>query len=69
MEIHNFMNNFKTAILLATISGLLVVIGGAVGGIQGSLLFLILALALNIGSYWKSADLVLKASRAREVSL
>ena len=69
VEIHNFMNNFKTAILLATISGLLVVIGGAVGGIQGSLLFLILALALNIGSYWKSADLILKASRAREVSL
>ncbi|MEE2875349.1 MAG: M48 family metalloprotease [Chloroflexota bacterium] len=63
------MNNFKTAILLATISGLLVVIGGAVGGIQGSLLFLILALALNVGSYWKSADLVLKASRAHEVSV
>ena len=68
MEINNFMNNFKTAILLATISGLLVVIGGAVGGIQGSLLFLILALILNVGSYWKSADLVLRASRAREVS-
>jgi heat shock protein HtpX len=63
------MNNFKTAILLATISGLLVVIGGAVGGIQGSLLFLILALALNVGSYWKSADLVLRASRAHEVSV
>ena len=43
------MNNFKTAILLASISGLLVVIGGAVGGIQGSLLFLIMALALNVG--------------------
>lgn len=63
------MNNFKTAILLASISGLLVVIGGAVGGIQGSLLFLIMALALNVGSYWKSADLVLRASRAREVSV
>ena len=69
MEIRNFMNNFKTAILLASISGLLVVIGGAVGGIQGSLLFLIMALALNVGSYWKSADLVLRASRAREVSI
>ena len=69
VEIRNFMNNFKTAILLATISGLLVVIGGAVGGIQGSLLFLILALALNVGSYWKSADLVLRASRAHEVSV
>tara|TARA_Y100001960_G_scaffold314630_1_gene379084 strand:- start:302 stop:1258 length:957 start_codon:yes stop_codon:yes gene_type:complete len=62
------MNNIKTALLLTSISALLILIGGAVGGLEGSLLFLILALALNVGSYWKSADLVLRASRAREVT-
>ena len=62
------MNNIKTALLLTSISALLILIGGAVGGLEGSLLFLVLALALNVGSYWKSADLVLRASRAREVT-
>ena len=61
------MQNFKTVVLLAGISGLLLAIGFAIGGIGGVIIALVLAAALNIGSYWFSADIVLKSSHAREI--
>ncbi len=61
------MQNFKTVLLLAGISGLLLAIGFAIGGIGGVIIALVLAAALNIGSYWFSADVVLKTSHAREI--
>ena len=61
------MQNFKTVVLLAAISGLLLAIGFAVGGIGGVIIALVLAVALNFGSYWFSANIVLKSSRAREI--
>jgi heat shock protein HtpX len=61
------MNNLKTAVLLAAISGLLIAIGGTLGGLNGMILFGVFAIAMNFGSYWFSADIVLRATRAKEI--
>ena len=61
------MNNLRTAILLATLSGLLIVTGGVVGGSGGLVIFAAIAVAMNVGSYWFSADIVLRSSRAVEI--
>ena len=61
------MQNLKTVVLLAGISGLLLLIGFSVGGLGGVIIALVIAMALNVGSYWFSADIVLKTSKAREI--
>jgi heat shock protein HtpX len=61
------MQNVKTVVLLAAISGLLIAVGGAIGGLGGVILFGIIAAVMNMGSYWFSADIVLKTSRAHEI--
>lgn len=61
------MNNLKTFVLMAAISGVLIAVGGAVGGLPGIILFGAIAFAMNIGSYWFSADIVLKSSHAVEI--
>lgn len=61
------MNNLRTVVLLAAISGLLIAIGGAVGGVNGVILFAVMAGAMNLGSYWFSADIVLRSAHAREI--
>ena len=62
------MNNIKTAVLLAALSGLLIAVGGALGGASGAMTFFFIALAMNLGSYWFSADIVLRTSRAHEIT-
>src|SRR5689334_20086273 len=63
------MNNaIKTTILLATLTGLLVVIGGFLGGQSGMLLFFGVAVVMNLGAYWFSGDIALRMANAREVS-
>lgn len=62
------MQNFKTVVLLAAISGLLIAIGGAMGGYAGVAIAFAIALAMNVGSYWFSADIVLKTSHAHEIA-
>ena len=61
------MNNLKTVVLLAALSGLLVAVGGAIGGAGGAMAFFAISLLMNVGSYWFSADLVLRTSHAREI--
>lgn len=61
------MNNLKTLVLLAALSGLLIALGGALGGTNGVLMALVFAAVMNIGSYWFSADIVLRMSHAREI--
>lgn len=58
----------KTTLLLATLTGLLVVAGGALGGSYGAALGLFVALAMNFGSYWFSDRIAMKMAGAREVS-
>ena len=61
------MNTIKTAVLLAAMSGLLIAIGGSLGGSNGAVIALFVAVAMNFGSYWFSADIVLRTARAKEI--
>ncbi len=60
-------NFFKTAVLLAALTCLVVLIGGAVGGQQGMLIAFIFAAAMNFASYWFSDKIVLSMYRAQPV--
>ena len=62
------MNNLKTLILLAALSGLLIALGGALGGANGVVIALLFAAVMNMGSYWFSADILLRMAHAREIS-
>ena len=57
-------NTAKTFILLAGLTGLLVVIGGAVKGGVGATVMLGVSLVMVGGSYWFSDKLAIKAARA-----
>ncbi|HWR24672.1 MAG TPA: zinc metalloprotease HtpX [Methanosarcina sp.] len=61
-------NMFRTTILLAFLTGLLVLIGNYVGGTGGMIIAFLFAVILNFGSYWYSDKIVLKMYRAKEVS-
>ena len=61
------MQNVKTVVLLAAISGILIAVGAAIGGPGGAVVALVVAGAMNVGSYWLSADIVLKTSKAHEI--
>ncbi len=61
------MNGLKTAALLAFLSALLIVAGGALGGQSGLVLALGMAVVMNFGSYWFSDKIVLRMYRAVEV--
>ena len=58
-------NMFKTALLLAVLTAMLIVIGNALGGQQGMLVAFVLALAMNFFSYWFSDRIVLAMYGAR----
>ena len=60
-------NGLKTALLLGALSGLLLLIGEALGGSQGMMLGFLLAGVMNFGSYWFSDKIVLKMYSAKEV--
>jgi heat shock protein HtpX len=60
-------NMFKTTILLASLTGLLVLIGSH-WGTGGMIIAFLFAVILNFGSYWYSDKIVLKVYRAKEVS-
>jgi heat shock protein HtpX len=61
-------NTLKTTVLLASLTGLLVVIGYFLGGSGGMLLFFGFAVLMNLGAYWYSGDIALRMAGAREVS-
>lgn len=61
-------NYLKTAILLGALTGLILVVGQVIGGNSGMLVALVIAAALNLGSYWFSDRIVLSMYRGREVS-
>ena len=60
-------NLFKTAVLLAALTSLVVLIGGAIGGEQGMLVAFVLAAAMNFGSYWFSDRIVLSMYGAQPI--
>jgi heat shock protein HtpX len=63
----NFGAALRTTILLASLTGLLVVIGALIGGPQTALMFLGIALLFNLGAYWFSDKLALTMSRAKPI--
>src|SRR5215813_12487969 len=60
-------NIFKTGLLLAVLTAMLVVIGGAIGGQQGMILAFFVALAMNFFSYWFSDKMVLAMYGAQPI--
>ena len=62
------LNNIKAVFLLTLLSGVLFVLGFAVGGQVGLIVALVFALAMNIGSYWFSDKLALRMTGAKEVT-
>jgi len=60
-------NLMKTAMLMAAITALFMAVGQAMGGQQGMVLALLVALGMNFFSYWFSDKMVLKMYNAREV--
>jgi heat shock protein HtpX len=58
----------RTTILLATLTGLLVVLGQLLGGPSMALMFLVIGAIINLGAFWFSDKIALKMSRARPLS-
>jgi len=61
-------NTLKTTILLAALTGLLIVVGSALGGTSGMVIAFMLAAAMNLGAWWFSDKLALSMSGAKPVS-
>src|SRR5689334_18514491 len=62
------INNIKTAVILAGLGGILILIGGLLGGTTGLVIGLGIGLLVVGVSYWKSDVLAIKAARARPVT-
>jgi heat shock protein HtpX len=60
-------NSLKTVLLLGLLSGILLVIGEALGGANGLVMAFGIAVVMNFISYWFSDKIVLKMYRAQEV--
>lgn len=61
------MNYFKTAILLAAMTALFMAVGFLIGGQAGMAIAFVIALAMNVFSYWNSDKMVLRMHNAKEV--
>lgn len=57
-------SQLKTMLLLALLSALIILLGGLIGGRGGIIMAFLIAVAMNIGSYWFSDKIVLNMYRA-----
>ncbi|MBL0718352.1 zinc metalloprotease HtpX [Piscinibacter sp. Jin2] len=60
-------NLMKTAMLMAAITALFMALGQMIGGSQGMVLALLVAIGMNFFSYWFSDKMVLRMYNAQEV--
>ncbi len=60
-------NTFKTTLLLASLTALIMMIGGYFGGQGGMVIAFAFAVIMNFGAYWFSDKVVLKMYSARQV--
>jgi heat shock protein HtpX len=60
-------SQIKTGLLLALLSGVILVLGQFLGGSTGLIIAFVFALVMNIGSYWYSDKIVLRIYKAREL--
>lgn len=61
-------NYFKTAMLMAALTAILVLLGGVIGGSTGLIVMLVIAVGFNFAMYWMSGPMALKMSRAVAVT-
>jgi heat shock protein HtpX len=61
------MSYFRTAILLAGLTGLFMGVGYLIGGASGAMIALVVAAAMNLFAYWNSDRMVLSMHGAQEV--
>ncbi|MFZ0098864.1 MAG: zinc metalloprotease HtpX [Gemmobacter sp.] len=59
---------FKTALLMAAMTGLFMAVGGLIGGSNGALIALVFAAVMNLMTWWNSDRAVLSMTGARLVS-
>jgi heat shock protein HtpX len=64
----NFSAALRTTILMATLGGLLVAIGYAIGGISIASVFLVIALIMNGVAFWFSDKIAIASARAKPLS-
>ena len=64
----NFAAGLRTVLLMAALGGLLVGIGAVIGGPDMALLFLGIALVINLGSWFFSDKIAIKMSGAKPVT-
>jgi heat shock protein HtpX len=64
----NWQATLKTVILLSTLGGILVGAGYLIGGPSTALIFLFIAVLINMGSWFFSDRIALAAARAKPVS-
>lgn len=65
---HRYANGLKTAFLLGALGGLILLIGAWLGGPQGLVIALFVAIGINAFSYWNSGKLALRSMHARPVT-
>ena len=61
------MSYFRTAILLAGLTGLFMGVGYLIGGASGAMIALVVAAGMNLFAYWNSDRMVLSMHGAQEV--
>lgn len=61
------MNGLKTTMLLAALTALFMALGFTIGGRGGMLIALLVAVGMNLFTYWNADKIVLKMHGAREV--
>jgi len=62
------MNNVKVFVLMAGLTALVVALGSVIGGSTGAIMAFGLAAVMNIGMYWGSSKMVLRAYNAQVVT-
>ncbi|RYY36757.1 MAG: zinc metalloprotease HtpX [Sphingomonadales bacterium] len=61
------MNGFKTTMLLAALTALFMALGFTIGGRGGMIIALLVAVGMNLFTYWNADKIVLKMHGARQV--
>ena len=69
LEVYKNVNTFKTTVLLAALTGLLIAAGSFFGGARGMTVMFVVSMLMNFFSYWYSDKIVLKMYGATEVDM